>query len=95
MGFIPSYIICPLVKKVTKDNLNALTIWLGAYVSLILGAAMVAVEVALSGVTELPFDKMFLAMVGIHAVIGIAEGFITIGGYKLLRTFEGNYRIKQ
>jgi len=78
MGFIPSYIICPLVKKVTKDNLNALTIWLGAYVSLILGAAMVAVEVALSGVTELPFDKMFLAMVGIHAVIGIAEGFITL-----------------
>jgi cobalt/nickel transport system permease protein len=88
MGFIPSYVILPLIKKLTKDTINPLTIWLGAYVSLILGAAMVAVEVALSKVTELPFDKMFFVMVGIHAIIGIVEGFITLGGYKLLRTFE-------
>ena len=42
-----------------------------------LGACMVTLETALSGITALPAGKFFLLMTGIHLAIGVGEGIAT------------------
>jgi len=87
MGFIPAYVVYPIFQKFLKDK-NNFCIWLGAVLSLLLGSAMVSIQTALSGVSELPFSKMITLMVGIHLLISIFEGLITIGAYRLISSYN-------
>lgn len=50
---------------------------LGAWASVVVGAAATAVELAISGTVALAVALP--AMIGIHAVIGLGEAFITFG----------------
>lgn len=86
IGFIPAFIVYPLFKKFTEKNM--FFIWLGAFVSLLAGAAMVSIQTALSGISELPFSKMFFLMMGIHVLIGIVEGLITVGSFKFISLYS-------
>lgn len=53
-----------------------------AWLAVVLGATATAVEIALSGV--MPFRLVGSAMIGIHALIGLGEAFITVAAYFLL-----------
>lgn len=48
----------------------------GAWISIVLSAAVVAVELSLSGAVAL--RQALPAMVGVHAIIGLVEGVITL-----------------
>lgn len=85
LGFIPTYVVYPIFKKLTDKSLY---IWLGAALSLLLGSIMVSIQTAVSGVSELPFSKMLTLMVGIHILISIFEGLITVGAYRLINLYK-------
>jgi cobalt/nickel transport system permease protein len=48
-----------------------------AVVGLALGAALVALETALSGVSSLPLRSFLLLLVPVHVAIGVVEGLVT------------------
>jgi len=87
MGFIPAYVVYPIFQKFLKEK-NNFFIWLGAVLSLLLGSVMVSIQTALSGISELPFSKMLTLMVGIHLLISIFEGLITVGAYRLISSYN-------
>jgi cobalt/nickel transport system permease protein len=53
----------------------AAAVAVAAWFSVVLASASCAVELAISGTAR--FGSVFLAMVGVHALIGIGEAFIT------------------
>ena len=63
-------------RGVTRKRIVAASV-LGSVLSLQLGAFSVALETALSGVTELPFTVFLAFMQPIHLAIGVVEGVIT------------------
>lgn len=77
VGGFASYFIFISLKKILPDSKSgmiaaaAVTSWL----SIVLASAFCAIELALSGTS--PFSKVFPAMVGVHALIGIGEAIIT------------------
>ena len=54
-----------------------LAAWVGATAGVVAGAALVPLQVAASGVLLIPLTTFLAAMVGVHVVIGLAEGAIT------------------
>jgi cobalt/nickel transport system permease protein len=54
----------------------------GAWISVVVGAIATAFELALSGTT--PLNLGLPAMAGVHALIGVGEGIITIGAVSFL-----------
>jgi cobalt/nickel transport system permease protein len=52
---------------------------LAAVVGLALGASLVAVETAASGVSSLPLRSFLAVLVPIHLAIGVVEGLVTAG----------------
>jgi len=48
-----------------------------ALVAIVAGATLVPVEVALSGVSRVPFTAFLGTMVGVHVLIGAVEGVVT------------------
>jgi cobalt/nickel transport system permease protein len=47
------------------------------FLGMLVGAAMVPVQVALSGVSAVPFPKFFAVMMGVHLLIAAVEGVVT------------------
>lgn len=92
LGFIPAYVIYPIFAKLIKKS--SFFIFTGAFLSLLLGAIMVSIQIALSNIAALPFIHMFAMMIGIHLLIGIAEGLITLGSYKFICSFTYNNQEK-
>ncbi|MCX8083448.1 MAG: energy-coupling factor ABC transporter permease [Calditerrivibrio sp.] len=85
LAFVPSYIIYPIISSFSKEKLSYPALWLGAFLSLILGASMVTLQTTLSGISDLPFTKFLSLMLFIHLLIAIAEGAITVGVYKIIK----------
>jgi cobalt/nickel transport system permease protein len=56
--------------------------FLGAWVSVVVGAIATAFELAASGTS--PLSLAFPAMAGVHALIGLGEGIITVGAVSFL-----------
>ena len=54
-----------------------------AWVSVEMGAIAAAIELAVSG--TLPLSVAFLAMAGVHGLIGIGEGLITVAALSFIR----------
>ena len=59
-----------------------------AWLSIVLSALAVALQLALSGIS--PANLAIPAMGGIHALIGIGEGLITVGTLAFLRSARGD-----
>jgi len=92
LGFIHSFVVYPLFKNLISRN--RFYIWLGGWLSLIIGASMVATQTFISGIAELPFSSMLSLMVGIHLLIGVIEGLITVGVYEMISKYQF-YKIKK
>ncbi len=56
--------------------------FVGAWVSVVVGAIATAFELSASGTS--PLNLAFPAMAGVHALIGIGEGMITVGSVSFL-----------
>jgi len=78
VGCFTSYFIYKLVVKIFPNTSNNKLIggFVGAWIAIVLASAACAVELAVSGSS--PFGVVLPAMVGIHALIGIIEGLITV-----------------
>ena len=87
MGIIApfsAYFLYKLGKSILGDNRKGRLIggFAGAWISVFLAATACAVELALSGAS--PWGLVLPAMAGIHALIGIGEGLITMAALSVV-----------
>lgn len=82
MGLVPVYIGYFLYKVITAGRLNPVSAFVGAMVACVLsvevGAVLVCIEVGLSGVLVVPFGTFLVTMLGVHFLVGVVEGFLTV-----------------
>jgi cobalt/nickel transport system permease protein len=82
MGLVPSYVGYFLYKLITAGKSSSRRTYVGAMlacmVALETGAILVPVEAALSGVLAVPFSTFLITMVGVHFLVGLVEGIITV-----------------
>ena len=82
MGLVPSYLGYFLYRTVTAGQFSSLRAYVGAMAACVLaveaGAILVPIQAALSGVLAVPFSTFLITMIGIHFLVGFAEGLITI-----------------
>ncbi|NOZ21084.1 MAG: cobalamin biosynthesis protein CbiM [Planctomycetes bacterium] len=83
MGVLPCYLgygiyrlILGREKQIASGRLY-LACFVATFLGMLSGAAMVPIEVALSGVSAVPFGKFFAVMVGVHILIATVEGAVT------------------
>lgn len=64
-------------------NRSTLGVFLGAWIGVELAAVATALQLAVSGTS--PLNIALPAMIGVHALIGIGEGLITVGALGFIR----------
>jgi cobalt/nickel transport system permease protein len=89
MGLLTAFtghLVYHWVKKLLGEGRNSLLVAgaTGAWISVMVGAAATAVELALSGSS--PLKIALPAMAGVHALIGIGEALITVGALTFVYT---------
>jgi cobalt/nickel transport system permease protein len=81
MGVVPCYLGYILFTVIAGARPGARRLYLAVFVSaligMVAGAAMVPVEVALSGMAAVPLGHFLAVMVGLHLLVALAEGIIT------------------
>jgi len=66
-----------VVKKILPKSLGMKTgVFVGAWLSVVIAAAAAAIQLGLSGTASM--SVVLVAMISVHAIIGIAEGTITV-----------------
>jgi len=83
MGIVPAVLSYPLYKLLRK---TAIAAFICGWLAVVLGAALCAFELALSGAAAA--KVVFPAMVGVHSLIGIGEGLATVAVLKFLRSHK-------
>jgi cobalt/nickel transport system permease protein len=82
MGLVPCYIGYFLYRAVTAGQSGSLRTYIGAMLACVValeaGAILVPVEASLSGVLAVPFSTFLITMVGVHFLVGLVEGLITV-----------------
>jgi cobalt/nickel transport system permease protein len=80
------YAVYAFIRRVTgeKENMRLAAVFIGAWVAVEVGAIATALELAVSGTSPLRIGLP--AMTGVHALIGLGEGLITVGAVMLLRS---------
>jgi cobalt/nickel transport system permease protein len=82
IALLPSYLGYFLYRIITAGQLNTLRAYTGALLACIIsieaGAICVPIQTALSGVLVVPFSTFLITMVGVHLLVGIVEGLVTI-----------------
>ncbi|MCL4859768.1 MAG: PDGLE domain-containing protein [Caldilineaceae bacterium] len=81
---LTGYAVYALIKRLMGETRNALLVagFVGAWLSVVVSAIATAIQLALSGTS--PLGIALPAMAGVHAVIGIGEGVITVGALSLI-----------
>jgi cobalt/nickel transport system permease protein len=81
MGLIPCYAGYYIYSAINGQSSKYWRTYAAAIaacvISLELGAALVPIEAALSGVLLVPLSTFLLTMLGVHAIVGIIEGLVT------------------
>jgi cobalt/nickel transport system permease protein len=82
MGLVPSYLGYFLYKLITAGQSSSLRTYIGAMLACVValeaGAVLVPIEASLSGVLAVPFSTFLITMVGVHFLVGLVEGLITV-----------------
>jgi cobalt/nickel transport system permease protein len=86
IGGLGSYLIYRSGLKLFGDNTRSKTIaaFSAAWASVVLASAACALELAISGTS--PLGIVLPAMTGVHAIIGLVEGVITVAALALIRS---------
>lgn len=82
MAIIPSfggYAVFRLLRKVVPKNRRGVVVATGlaAWASVVMAAMGFSIEWLFGASVPVPFDTVFLAMVGVHALIGVGEAVIS------------------
>ena len=88
VGAIPGFLLNLLFKKrgYKSKLVNYAILFLASFVSIVIASIACSVELGLSGTNS--FGKVLSAMVGVHSIVGIFEGAITVVFYIILQKFE-------
>jgi cobalt/nickel transport system permease protein len=82
MGLVPCYVGYFLYRTITVGKSGSMRTYVGAMLACVValeaGAILVPVEAALSGVLAVPFSTFLVTMVGVHFLVGLVEGLITV-----------------
>ncbi len=82
MGLVPSYLGYFLYKSFTRGALSSVRTYVGTMLGCVLaievGAVLVVIQTVLSGVLVVPFSAFLTTMLGVHLLVGFAEGVITV-----------------
>jgi cobalt/nickel transport system permease protein len=75
-----SWYIFKLLQKIfPKNRIGFLTATaIAAYISVPLSAVGFSIQFAIGGTAAIELSKVLIAMLGVHAVIGIGEAIITV-----------------
>jgi cobalt/nickel transport system permease protein len=84
VGVFVAWGVYKLIRKITPDSRwsQLLAGFLGAWTSIVIASLVAALQLALSGTS--PAGIAVPAMGGIHALIGLGEGLITVGALAFL-----------
>jgi cobalt/nickel transport system permease protein len=84
VGVAVSYMVFRSVQRIAGDRKWGLYVggFLAAWLSMVIASLSVALQLALSGTS--PANLAIPAMAGIHALIGVGEGLITVGALVFL-----------
>ncbi len=90
LAFYPAFVAYPLLfRPVVGKGWSRGRVWvaslLGTILSLELGAFSIALQVFLSGRSELPFTTFAFLMLSIHLAIALGEGAVTAGFVNYVR----------
>lgn len=77
MGIVGSFFAYYLWSSGSKIFPKSISVFISAWLSIVLAASFCALELAFSG--TVPLRIVLPAMVGIHTLIGLGEGIITVG----------------
>jgi cobalt/nickel transport system permease protein len=85
IGVLLAWVVYTAVKRLFSSKTWDTTVggFAAAWLSVVLASLVAAVELAISGAS--PWGVVLPAMVGVHALIGIGEGLITIAVLAFLR----------
>jgi len=90
MALVPCFIGHALYQRLAGDHPAPSRLYIASIVAcmvaVMVGAALVPIETALSGVLLVPFITFLLTMLGVHLVIGAMEGLITAAVLAYLAT---------
>lgn len=82
MGLVPSYLGYFIYKIVMAGKSSSLRVHIGAILACVIaleaGAILVPIEAVLSGVLAVPFSTFLITMLGVHLLVGLIEGIITV-----------------
>lgn len=82
MALVPSYLGYYLYKTIVPGHSGSLRIYIGTMLACVIaieaGACLVPIETALSGVLMVPFSTFLITMLGVHLLVGLVEGLVTV-----------------
>jgi cobalt/nickel transport system permease protein len=83
MALVPSYLGYFLYRTATAGPSSSLRTYIGAMLACVIAmqasATLVPIQAALSGVLAVPFSTFLITMLGVHLLVGLIEGLITVG----------------
>jgi cobalt/nickel transport system permease protein len=84
VGVVVAYFTYHTIRKLAGDRIGGLYVggFLAAWLAIVISSLAAALQLALSGTS--PANLAVPAMAGIHALIGIGEGLITVGALVFL-----------
>jgi cobalt/nickel transport system permease protein len=82
MALVPSYLGSFLYKTIVPGRSGSLRIYIATLLACVIaieaGACLVPIETALSGVLMVPFSTFLITMLGVHFLVGLVEGLVTV-----------------
>ena len=82
MALVPTYLGYFLYKTVVSDRSGSLRVYIGTMLACLIaveaGACLVPIQTALSGVLMVPFSTFLITMLGVHLLVGLVEGLVTV-----------------
>jgi cobalt/nickel transport system permease protein len=82
MALVPSYLGYFLYKTITNGRFSSARAYIGAMLACVIatgvGATLVVVEASISRVLVVPLSTFLITMLGVHLLIGLVEGFVTV-----------------
>lgn len=82
LGFVPAYFGTAIYRGIQSVSRSATwnfaAVFFSAFCSVVAGAVLLPVQVAIAGVYQVPLFTFILIMGGVHSLIGVIEGLITV-----------------
>ncbi len=82
MAFVPAYVGYYLYRIAAARSFSNLRTYIGVMLACLIGietcAVLVPIEATLSGVLMVPFSTFLITMTGVHFLVGIVEGIVTV-----------------